>query len=123
MRVLVVDDESDLRMLMRIHLERAGHSVVEAVDGEAALRYLTGADADVDLVLLDVRMPRVDGWQVLAQLNEAGRLEDLPVIVVSAYADPGLRQRTLDLGGRAYLSKPFGRPELLELIDEVVSPA
>lgn len=119
MRVLVVEDEADLRMLMRIHLERAGHEVSEASDGAIALDWLRRQDPDV--VVLDLRMPHIDGWEVLETLAAEGRLIDLPVIVVSAYTGAEIKDRVLALGGKGYLSKPFGRPELLQLIDDVAT--
>ncbi|MGI8793906.1 MAG: response regulator [Acidimicrobiales bacterium] len=122
MRVLVVEDEADLRMLMRIHLERAGHDVEEASDGLVALEAL-GDGTLPDLVLLDIRMPRADGWQVLEALRGQGRLPGLPVIVVSAFTSADVQQKAIAMGGRAYLSKPFGRPELMQVIEEIFGKA
>lgn len=119
MKVLVVEDEADLRTLMRIHLERTGHEVAEASDGLQALEYVD-QHGPPDLILLDLRMPRVDGWQVLQVLGERGLLEEVPVIVVSAFAEQDHVDRTLEMGGRAYLEKPFGRSELLEAIASAI---
>lgn len=119
MKVLVVDDEADLRTLMRIHLERTGHEVDEASDGLVALEYLD-EHGPPDLILLDIRMPRVNGWEVLQTLGDQGLIDTIPVIVVSAFAEQDHRNRALELGGKAYLEKPFGRSELIEAIAAVV---
>ncbi len=115
--ILVVDDEPDLRVIVRTFLEREGHSVVEADSGEAALAML--ARKDPDLVLLDLRMPGIDGWQVLDELG-VERLEALPVVILSANVDGSSARRAEELGCRGYLSKPFTRVELAALVAEAI---
>ena len=117
-RVLVVDDEPDIRLLMRVTLQTAGHTVLEAGDGQAALESIRSDS--FDLVLLDLRMPIVDGWAVLASLSEEGRTPDLPVIAISAHADPEMMQRALECGCRAYLSKPFKPDALRQVVDSTL---
>lgn len=118
-RVLVVDDEEDLRLVVRMVLEAVGHDVDEAVDGRAALDRL---DADQpDLVVLDLRMPEVDGWEVLRRLQADGRLERLPVLVLSAHIVPEVRTQVIALGARGYLAKPFSSAELLAAIDDLLA--
>ena len=118
-RVLVVDDEPDIRLLMRVTLQAAGHTVLEADDGQSALETIR-AD-EFDLVLLDLRMPNVDGWAVLATLSEEGRLDGLPVIAISAHADPEMMRRALVAGCRAYLNKPFKPDALRQVVDSTLS--
>ena len=112
--ILVVDDEPDALLVMRIHLERAGHETRLAADGEQALDRLDG----VDLVLLDVCMPVMDGWSVLEAVRRGGG--SARVVVVSGRPQPGDLRRALELGAVAYLPKPFLPDRLLEVVDEAL---
>lgn len=118
-RILVVDDEPDIRMLVRITLDGEGYDVVEASNGEEALEQI--AREEPDLVFLDLRMPGIDGWGVLDRLSENGELERIPVVVVSAHASHGSSQRALSLGCRGYISKPFDPDELLQAAERFLS--
>jgi CheY-like chemotaxis protein len=109
--VLVVDDEPDLRLLARLLLEMMGHQVAEVDDGQSAITLLTGPH-DIEVVLLDLRMPGVSGWDVLASLREAGALDGLGVVVFSAHMEPREHDRALREGARAYLTKPFTDDQL-----------
>src|ERR1700712_4189184 len=113
--VLVVDDEPDVRSLVRLLLERAGYDVSEAVDGRAALRHIF---SDVpDLVLLDVTMPDIDGWQTLQRIRD---VTDVPVIMLTAASTELEKVRGLKSGADDYVTKPFGRQELLARIDAIL---
>lgn len=103
--VLIVDDEPDIRLLARTLLV-ARYEIVEASGGIAALQVLTERD-DIAAVLLDIRMPDMDGFEVLARLGHCGRLDQLPVIVFTAFSEPGVVDQALALGARAVLRKPF----------------
>jgi DNA-binding response OmpR family regulator len=107
-RILVVDDSSLVRELVRTLLERAGHSVVEAADGADGLRRLYGDRPD--LVVLDVSMPEVDGWEALKRLRE---LSEVPVLMFSAFGGESDRVRGLLGGADDFLAKPFSGPELV----------
>ena len=100
--ILVADDERDIREVLRLYLENAGYRVLEAGDGEEALAVLV--DQHVDLCLLDIMMPRLDGYQVLKRLREAS---NIPVIVISAKGQDPEKILGLDLGADDYLVKPF----------------
>ena len=114
-RVLVVDDEPDVRSLVRLLLERAGYDVSEAIDGRAALRHIF---SDVpDLVLLDVTMPDIDGWQTLQRIRD---VTDVPVIMLTAASTELEKVRGLKSGADDYVTKPFGRQELLARIDAIL---
>lgn len=119
LRVLVVEDEADLRLSLGLTLRVAGHEVVEAATGQeglaAALHPADGEEPDA--VLLDLRLPDLDGWEVIEQLRAAGRFPELPVVVASADADPAARQRARALGCVGYLVKPFEPEQLLALLD------
>lgn len=105
--VLVVEDEDDVRDLVRVNLERDGHRVAEAADGAAALEMLEGAD----VVVLDLRLPEIDGMSVLRHIQEA--VPDIPVIVLTARATIDDKVRGLDAGAFDYVTKPFEPAELL----------
>jgi PAS domain S-box-containing protein len=116
--VLVVDDEPDVIELVRFHLESAGYRVVTAASGEDALVLLDVEEPHA--VLLDLRMPGMGGLGVLEQLRSVRRVPALPVIVVSAHADPVQAARARELGSRGYVSKPFRVEDLFEALDLVL---
>jgi adenylate cyclase len=106
--VLVVDDDQDNRDLLSRRLAREGYAVQAAVDGQAALDALrAGASPPIDLVLLDVMMPGVDGYEVLRQLKADAALRGLPVVMISALDELSSVVRCIELGAEDYLPKPF----------------
>ncbi len=110
-RILVVDDVEDNRHLLTRRLNREGYrDIAMAADGEEALALI--AETAFDLVLLDVMMPKCDGYQVLERLRADGRLHELPVIVISALNEIDSVVRCIQLGAVDYLPKPFN-PTLL----------
>jgi DNA-binding response OmpR family regulator len=111
-RILVVDDDTDIRALLRELLERRGFSVAEAADGRQALQELYGGRPD--LVLLDVGMPGMDGWTTLERIRE---LSDVPVVMLTARSAELEKTRGLRAGADDYVTKPFGRQELLARIE------
>jgi DNA-binding response OmpR family regulator len=111
-RILVVDDDDDIRGLVRTLLERAGHDVVDAPDGRAGLRELYGASPD--LVILDVAMPVLDGWATLERIRD---VSDVPVLMLTARDAEPDRVRGLTGGADDYVVKPFGRQELVARVD------
>ena len=110
-RILVIDDEEDIRNLVVELLGRAGFDVQQAADGRAGLRALHAAPPD--LVLLDVSMPELDGWQTLERIRD---LSDVPVLMVTARGEELERVRGLKAGADDYVTKPFGMDELLARI-------
>src|SRR5438128_1897619 len=117
-RVLVVDDDPDIRNLVAELLRRAGHDVVEAEDGRAGLRSLYALPPD--LVLLDVSMPELDGWQTLERIRD---LSDVPVLMLTARGDELERVRGLQAGADDYVVKPFGRQELVARVQALLRRA
>ncbi|MCL4291058.1 MAG: response regulator transcription factor [Thermoleophilia bacterium] len=107
-RILVVDDDPDIRSLLRELLERAGHEVFTAEDGRDALRSLY--EKRPDLVVLDVAMPELDGWGTLERVRD---LSDVPVLMLTARTGELEKVRGLRAGADDYVTKPFGRQELL----------
>ena len=111
-RILVVDDETDIRALLRVLLERSGHAVVEAADGNEALRVFYAEQPE--LVLLDVSLPGLDGFATLQRIRD---LSDVPVVMLTARADELDKVRGLRGGADDYVTKPFGRQELLARVE------
>jgi CheY-like chemotaxis protein len=118
-RVLVIDDEPDVRWLIRMSLERAGHEVIDAEDG---LRGVALAQRQrPEIIVLDLMMPVMDGYAVLDALAKDARTASVPVVVLSARAIPDEAERAVGAGARRFLEKPFD-PDLLagelnELLD------
>jgi len=116
-RVLIVDDEPDILLMLRVNLEADGFDTALAPDGQTALKRLDQEPFDV--VLLDIMMPVLDGWVVLQSLGE--REASPRTIVVSARSSPRDVTRALELGAAAYVTKPFSPVELSELIVRVLA--
>lgn len=110
-RVLVVDDEPQIRKFLRLGLEGHGYEVFEAATGEAALRLAVAQPPE--LVVLDLGLPDRDGFEVLSALREWSRV---PVFILSVRNREGEKVRAFDLGADDYVVKPFGMPELLARI-------
>lgn len=112
--ILIVDDEAMARTLLRLMLVRGGFQVREAEDGYDALQKI-GVDPP-DLVLLDVMMPGLDGFEVCAALRGAEKTAALPIIMLSAKTDPASISKGLQVGATSYLTKPLLPEELLTSI-------
>jgi two-component system phosphate regulon response regulator PhoB len=113
-RVLLVDDEPSIRFMVARGLVAEGHEVVEAGDGRQAVDRLT---AEPDLVVLDVNMPELNGWEVLAEIRRRG---DTPVIMLTHDQGEAARIHGLDMGADDYLGKPFSVAELLARVRSVL---
>lgn len=109
-RVLVVDDDEDSRRLLTHLLERRGYRVFLADGGQAAIDVLS--DADVDVILLDVMMPNMDGFAVCRELKKKPRTAGLPVILLTARDDMETRATGMNLGVSEFLAKPVNKDEL-----------
>ena len=116
--VLVVEDEPNLSEVLEAYLRREGFRTERAADGENALRLFR--EAKPDLVLLDVALPKVDGFEVLRQVRGAG---DTPVIMVTARVDEVDRLVGLRMGADDYVTKPFNPPEVVERVKAVLRRA
>ena len=107
-KILIVDDESRMRKLIRDFLEREGYQILEAADGvEAMDRFYT--DKDISLIILDVMMPRMDGWQVLREVREHSKV---PVMMLTARTEEQNELKGFELGVDEYVAKPFS-PKIL----------
>jgi DNA-binding response OmpR family regulator len=117
-RILVVDDDADIRGLIRELLERQGYGVEEAANGRDGLR--TFYANPPDLVILDVSMPELDGWQTLERIRD---LSDVPVAMLTARAGELEKVRGLKAGADDYITKPFGRQEFLARVEAMLRRA
>jgi CheY-like chemotaxis protein len=120
-RVLVVDDDDVIRQLITVNLELEGFDVVSAVDGQDALDKVK--DANVQVVTLDVMMPRLDGWETAARLRDDPETAHIKVILLSARAQEADLQRGEKIGVDAYLTKPFDPDELIDTVRRLVAAA
>jgi DNA-binding response OmpR family regulator len=118
-KVLVIDDEAPIRLLCRVNLEAEKMDVLEASDGTTGLEQARAEQPDV--ILLDVMMPGVDGWQIAEQLLDDPRTERIPIIFLTARAEFRDRARGLDIGGVDYVTKPFNPLELAPLVEDVLA--
>jgi len=118
--ILCIEDEPEMIDLIRLILERRGYKVLGAVGGEEGMKALEGQVPD--LILLDLMMPDMDGWEVFRQVRANPRLQHIPVVVVTAKAQSidkvlGLHIAKVD----DYITKPFGPQELIEAVERVLS--
>lgn len=107
-KILVVDDEAHIRELVRLYLEDEGFELVEKSNGAEALEYVE--NHQVDLVILDIMMPQMDGWVLCQKLREYG---DMPILMVTAKGEAADRIKGFKLGTDDYLAKPFDPVELV----------
>jgi two-component system, OmpR family, alkaline phosphatase synthesis response regulator PhoP len=117
-RVLVIDDEAPIRLLCRVNLEAEKMEVIEASDGPSGLEAARRHRPDV--ILLDVMMPGLDGWNVAERLLDEPETQEIPIIFLTARAEFRDRARGLDIGGVEYVTKPFNPVELAPLVRELL---
>jgi DNA-binding response OmpR family regulator len=116
--VLVIDDEGPIRLLCRVNLEAAGMEVSEAQDGPSGVEAARAGRPDV--ILLDVMMPGMDGWEVFGELLKDERTAKIPIVFLTARAELRDQARGLELGGVDYVTKPFNPLELAPLVDDLL---
>jgi len=117
-KVLVIDDERNLQKLVKVNLLARKYQVLTAPDGERGLE--VAQREYPDLVLLDLMMPGISGWDVLMTLKTMPQLEDIPVIIMTASVREGGKEKAYDLGASEYLTKPFGIDRLLHQVEQVL---
>jgi two-component system, cell cycle response regulator DivK len=117
-RILVVEDQEDNRRILRDLLTSRGYDLVEAEDGEKALAM--AQDRRPDLILMDVQIPLLDGYEVTRRLKADPALRDIPIIVVTSYALSGDESKARAAGCNAYVSKPYSARQLLAKIQEFI---
>lgn len=115
-KILVVDDSKLIHKMFEVLLRQ--YTLVHAHDGLEALRCL-GTDADIDLILLDINMPRMSGLEFLTQVKADAAFMEIPVVIISTEGKEEDTIRGLETGAAAYIKKPFGNQELLEVIQRL----
>ncbi len=118
-QILLVDDERDLVFYTKLFLEEQGYEVLEAYDGKQALEVLE--DHRPDLMILDVAMPRMTGWDVLREIQDDPEKADIPVLMLTARAEDADKARGWELGVTWYQTKPFELDELAMIIERVLA--
>src|SRR6266849_1043094 len=113
-RILVVDDSEDMRDLLQRLLERAGYRVVLAADGQASLTQAKRHHPD--LVLMDLSLPDMDGWEAVGHLRKMREFRSIPIIAVTAHVSPREEERAMAAGCTAHIGKPFDTRVLLQSI-------
>lgn len=117
-RILICDDDPVILRLLQVNLELEGYEVLLANDGENALEVANAEKPD--LVILDIMMPKLDGYQTCAKLKESPATTDIPVIFLSAKAQQADIDKGREFGVEDYLTKPFDPNELIEVVERVV---
>jgi DNA-binding NtrC family response regulator len=114
--ILVIDDDRDMRRLLRDFLIRGGYGVIEAATGDEAIRLIESAP--IDVVILDKEMPGMNGFDVLAYLRR--RRPETPVIFITAFGGPEVAEESRRRGARRYVEKPFRVTEVVETVQAVL---
>jgi two-component system chemotaxis response regulator CheY len=120
-RILIVDDEEEIRKPIRLTLTRAGYEVVEAADGDEAIRRLSSGDNPlmVDVIVCDLRMPRVDGREAIAYFRS--QYPSIPIVVLTGFPDVEMAVALMKQGIHDYLVKPATKDDVLRIIKEAVN--
>jgi DNA-binding response OmpR family regulator len=112
--ILIIEDEPDIQNFIARVLELEGYHVLKADDGKAGLEIVR--NTPVSLVLLDLRLPGLDGWDVLREMKQDVTLARIPVVVLTAIAEPAQRRKTMHMGAAQYLVKPLSANSLSKTI-------
>ncbi len=120
-KILIVDDEDDVREVIKLHLEQGGFHPIEARDGEEAINVLKSGDnmLNVGAILCDIRMPKVNGVEAIDFFTQ--NAPGIPVVVITGYPDTELAVSLLKKGAKDYLVKPVEKDKLIEVVTKVVA--
>jgi two-component system chemotaxis response regulator CheY len=119
--ILVVDDSSSLRTVVKMALTRAGYDVLEAGDGRQALAELDKA-AKVNLIVSDLNMPNMDGITFVTEVKKHARHKFTPVIMLTTEGQDAKKEQGRAAGARAWILKPFNPPQLLDAVSKLIQP-
>lgn len=116
-KILLVDDEPEILYLVRMMLERGGYEVVEAKNGDECLEKLQRTTPD--LILLDIMMPGLDGWEICRKIKNDRETKDIPVVMLTVRTSEDSIKKSFEYAGcDAHINKPFDRKHLLDIIGE-----
>ena len=118
-KILVIEDNRDNFELVSFLLKRTGHDVIEASDGQAGLELVQNELPD--LVLLDLAIPEIDGWEVARILKSDPKTAHIPLVALTAYTLPGDRRRAFEAGCDGYISKPINVANFSEEVDKYLN--
>ena len=116
--ILVTEDDANARKLLRELLKREGYIVFCAVNGNEALEVMD--EQHIDLIVLDIMMPEMDGYEAIEKMKNDQELKDIPVIAITAQAMTGDREKCMEAGADGYISKPVDVDELLLLLNQLI---
>lgn len=114
-KVLIVDDDTNICELLRLYLEKDGYDVIVANDGEAAVA--AAGEKNLDIILLDIMLPKLDGWQVCREIRKTS---DIPIIMITAKGETFDKVLGLELGADDYVVKPFDAKEVVARVKAVL---
>ena len=117
--ILIVDDSINVRRYLALTLEKGGYQVEQAKDGQEALEKLESG-LQVQAVICDIEMPRIDGYSFLERINNNTELRNIPVAMLTSRSSSKHRQLAMQLGAKAYFSKPYNEQELLRTLEEII---
>ena len=120
-RILIVEDQEDNRMIVRDVLSSAGYDLIEAVNGEDGVKLAHSERPD--LILMDIQLPIIDGYEATRQIKGSAELKSIPIIAVTSYALSGDQAKARAAGCDGYISKPFSPRELLARVREYLPDA
>lgn len=118
-KILVVEDYEDIRLMMRLELEQRGHRVVEACDGEEAVEVAWRECPDI--VLMDLSLPKIDGFEATRRIREDEQMRGVMVVAVTAHQEPLYRTNALEAGFNAFVTKPIDFDWLNELLKSLTA--
>ena len=118
--ILVAEDERDIRELINFTLMFAGHTVTQAANGQEAVEVAMSMETRPDLIMMDVRMPKMTGYEACRQIKTVDSLKDVPVVFLSAKGQDEEVQTGMDAGAVAYILKPFAPEDLNRRITEIL---
>lgn len=120
-KIMVVDDEPYIARVIKFKLEQEGYTVISANDGQSGLQKIK--DEKPDMVLLDVMMPGLSGYEVCQKIKEDAELAGIPVVILTAKGQERDREQGLTMGASDYITKPFSPNRLLELVKSMIGEA
>ncbi len=121
--ILVAEDERDIRELINFTLMFAGHTVTLAANGEEALNQAKAANPKPDMIVMDVRMPRMTGYEACRQIRQLPSYQDTPIVFLTAKGQDDEVHQGLEAGATAYILKPFSPDDLTKRVAEILRKA
>ena len=119
--ILTIDDSRTMREMLRATLSTSGFTVVQAEDGQHGLEVLQGMDVEPDVIITDINMPRMDGFQFIEQVRGNPERRAIPILVLTTESDAEKKQRARQAGATGWIVKPFDPTKLVDAINRVAA--